>query len=197
MTQLYSFCQVQLTTSTTWDRSTWKTLVDVSFIAVILVARAKEAATHLFVNMFPRHQRRMLTSILRKNANRVHSVLAPTAHDGKRSAHSIGSLQNAWTREGVENESRPTPQAQQLYALTTKLLMRYCALCKRTLPISGDCLAPPKPRTMPRPHPLRTRNITFSSHSNSIIQVAISLKYLLGRWISHMICNLLAQIHAV
>lgn len=140
--------------------------------------------------MFPRYQRPMLTSINRKNDNRAHSVLAPTAHDGKRSAHSIGSLQNAWTREGVENESRPTPQAQRLYAPTTKLLMRYCALCKRILPISGDCLVPRKPRITPRPHPLCTLKITFSSHSKSITQVAASLNHLLGRWTSHAIFNL-------
>lgn len=102
MTQLSSFCQAQLT-SNTCNSLAWKTLVDVSFIAVTLVARAKEAAMHLFVNTFPRDQR-MLTSIIRKTDNRAHSVLAPTAHDGKRSAHLIGSLQKAWIREAVENE---------------------------------------------------------------------------------------------
>lgn len=76
-----------------------------------------------------------------------------------------------------------------------KNLLRYCALHKGILPIPEDCLAPPKHQITPRPRPLRARKITFSSHSNSAIQVMTSLNYILGRWTSHMMCKLAAQTH--
>ena len=129
------------------------------------------------------HQRPPLTLILRKTAKRAHSVLARTARDGKRNAHSIGSPQSAWTQEGVD-ESKPTPQTQLSQALMTKLLRRYCALHNRILPILGNCLnclVPLKPQITPRHHHLRTRKITFWSHPKSTTQAMTSRNFSHGR----------------
>lgn len=101
-------------TNNTRNSLAWKTPADVSFIAVIHVAKAKEAATHLFVNISLCPQGRMLTSVPRKTDKRALSVLAQTARDGKRSVHSIGFRQSAWTRTEAENGPKQRPQAQLL-----------------------------------------------------------------------------------
>ena len=79
-----------------------------------------------------------------------------------------------------------------------KLLTRYCAPRKVILPISQNCRncpAPLEPQITPRPRPLRTRRITFSSRSNFRIQIMTSPNYFLGQRISHMVYKLIAYTH--
>lgn len=143
---------------------------------------------HLFVIIFLRHVHRILTSKLRKTGKRAHSVLARTANDGRRSAHSTGSPRCARTRKVVGDEHNLGPRAHHrkaisilLQTLMAKSLTKYCALHSGILPISRAC-SPPKPQIMLPRHPLHTWKMAFSRDYKVPMQIVASLNYFLAIW---------------